>query len=57
MFPPRRFHSGVFGRGEGAGELSTVRASESDVSLVGEKKERWREVITQPEMCGSLTVR
>lgn len=26
------------------------------VSFDGKKKERWREVITQPEMCGSFTV-
>lgn len=55
MFLPRPFHSGVFGTGEGAGELSIVR-EKATVLSVGEKKERWREVITQPEMCGSSTV-
>lgn len=38
MFLPRPFPSAVLGRGEGAGELSIVRASESDGFIARRKK-------------------
>lgn len=54
--PPRCFHSEVFGGGQDAGELSIVGAPEKRRFHSEGEKERWREVITQPELCGSFTV-